>query len=124
VDFDDVAPSGETFRGEVEAVDAERQILKNKVAVGWNLEAALEAVAFAEEFAAGGESGAFWIVHFEMKFAAETLGARRGPRGETEEASQQVEARDTDWGPSSVHCKNNVIPGVSIDRARARAFPR
>ena len=124
MDFDDVAPSGETFRGEVEAVDAERQILKNKVAVGWNLEAALEAVAFAEEFAAGGESGAFWIVDFEMKFAAETLGARRGPRGETEKASQQVEARDTDWGPSSVHCKNSVIPGVSIHRERARVFPR
>jgi len=32
-------PSGETLRGEVESVDAERQILKNKVAVGWNLEA-------------------------------------------------------------------------------------
>lgn len=108
MDFDNVVPGGKTLRGEVEAVDAERQIQKNEAAVGWNLEAALEGVAVAEEFAAGGESGAFWIVHFEMEFAAETLGARRGPRGETEEASQQVEARDTDWGPSSVHCKNNM----------------
>ena len=108
MDFDDVAPSGETFRGEVEAVDAERQILKNEVAVGWNLEAAPEAVAFAEEFAAGGESGAFWIVHFEMEFAAEALGTRRDSRCEAEYARQQAEARETDWGRSSVHRKNDM----------------
>jgi len=45
---------------------------------------ALEAVAFAEEFAAGGESGAFWIVHFEMKFAAETLARAGVPRRDRE----------------------------------------
>jgi hypothetical protein len=79
--------------------------LKNEVAVGRNLEVALEAVAFAEEFAAGGESGTLWIAHFEMKFAAEALSARRGSRGEAEEASQKGEARERDLRPFSVHCK-------------------
>ena len=105
VDFDDVAPDGKAFGGEIEAVDAEGQVLKNEVAVGRNLEAALEVVAFTEEFAAGGESGAFWIAHFEVEFAAEALSARRGSRDAAESARQQAEAIEKDLGPFGVHCK-------------------
>jgi hypothetical protein len=75
------------------------------MAVRGNLKPALKAVGFAEEFATGGEGGAFWIAHFEMKFAAEALSARRGSRGEAEEASQKGEAREKDLRPFSVHCK-------------------
>jgi hypothetical protein len=74
------------------------------VAVGRNLEVALEAIAFAEKFAAGSKSGAFRIAHFEMEFAAEALGARGGCRGETESAREQADARETDSAPFSVHC--------------------
>ena len=113
VDFDDVAPGGETFRGEIQAVDAERKVMENVVAVCRNLEAALEAVAFAEEFATGGEAGAFRIADFKMEFAAQALRARRASRGEAEKAGQEGEAIDKDLGPFTVHCKKAyVIPGV------------
>jgi len=39
------------------------------------LETALEAVAFAEEFAFGGEAGTLRIADFEVEFSAEALGA-------------------------------------------------
>ena len=105
VDFDYVAPDGEAFGGEVETVEAEGQVLKNDVAVGGNLEAALKTVAFAEKFAASGESGALRIADFEMEFAAEALGACGDSRGQAEEAGQQGEA---DLRPLSVHCNKSM----------------
>jgi hypothetical protein len=92
VDFDDVAPGGESFGGEAEAIDAEWQILKNEVAVGRNLETALEVVSCAEEFAFGGEAGTFRIADFEMEFTAEALGARGHRRDKAEERGQGSEA--------------------------------
>ena len=122
VNFDDFAPRGKTFRGEVEAVDAERQILKNEAAVGRNLKTALEMVAFAEKFAPGGERRALWIANFEMNFAAQPLGVSRGCPSEAEEANQQ---RDAELEPFSVHRdKESAIFEASIERGRSRIFPR
>jgi len=84
VDFDDVAPSGETFRGEVEAVDAERQILKNEVGRLLESGSGARSRCFAEEFAAAARVEPFGSCTFEMKFAAETLGVRRAPRRDRE----------------------------------------
>jgi len=91
VDFDEVAPGGETFGGKIEAIDAEGQVLKDEMPVRGNLEAALEVVAFAEKFALGSKAGAFWVADFEMKFAAEALGAGGHGRHEAEEADQERE---------------------------------
>jgi hypothetical protein len=102
VNFDDIAPCGETFRSEVEAVDAERQILKDEAAVGGNLKTALEAVAFAEQFALGRECRALWIADFKMKFATQPLGVRRDSRCEAEDAGKK---RDAELEPFSVHCE-------------------
>ena len=96
MDLDNVTPGGEACSGEVEAIDAERKILKNDVAVRGNLKTALEAVAFAEEFATGSEGRAFWIAELEMEFTAEALGARGDSGGEAEETGQQAEAGETD----------------------------
>jgi hypothetical protein len=50
---------------------------------------------------------------------------RRGSRGEAEEAGQQAEAIEKDLRPFGVHCEREyAMPGDSIDRARARVFPR
>jgi len=103
VDFDDVAPDGKTFGGEIEAIDAEGEILNDEVSVRGNLEAALEVVAFAEEFTFGGKAGAFGIADFEMDFAAKALGARWDRRGEQEQACQQVQARDKRLEAIGVH---------------------
>jgi len=104
-DFDDVAPGGETFSGEIKAIDSEGQVLKDEVSVGGNLESALEAVAFAEEATFGGEAGAFWVADFETEFAAEALGAGRDSGGEPEDACEEREACETEFGPLCVHCK-------------------
>jgi len=122
MDFQDVAPGGKTFGGETESIDAEGKILKDEVAVGGNLEAALETVAFTEKFTASSEACAFWIAYFDMKLTAETLGARGDSGGEEEQACQQT---DADMGPFSVHCQEKyATPSVSIWLARARVFPR
>jgi hypothetical protein len=104
VDFNYIAPGGETFGGKIETVDTERKILKNEVAVGGNLEAALEAVAFAEEFAAGGEAGPLGIADFEMNFATEALGVRGEAGGEKEETCQHRQAREKSLEATSDHC--------------------
>src|SRR6266702_6852028 len=112
MDFNDVAPGGEAFGGDVKAVDAEGQVLQNEVSVGGNLEFALEAVALAEKFAAGGKRGTFGIADFEVEFATKALRARGDRRGEAEEASQGKEA---DLLRFCVHFqKKYAIPGVSI----------
>lgn len=92
VDFDDIAPGGETFGGQVEAIDAKGQILKDDVAIRGNLELALETVALAEEFTLGSETGAFWIAYFEMEFATEALGAGGCRRGKAVKAGEEREA--------------------------------
>ena len=72
--------------------------------VGGDLEFALEAVAFAEEFATRRQRGAFWIADFEMEFAAEALGARGDSGSEEEQACQQGQAGEKNLDTFSVHC--------------------
>lgn len=116
VDFDHVAPGGKTLGGEIEAVDAEGQVLKDEVAIRGNLELAPETVALAEEFAFGGKAGAFWIADFEMQFTTEALSAGGHRRGEAEERGQESEA---DWERFSRHYQEKyAIPDAWIWVAR------
>jgi hypothetical protein len=66
------------------------------MAVRGDLEFALEAIAFAEKFAAGSEGGTFGIADFEVEFAAKALGAHGDRGGEAEEAGQERE-EDSPW---------------------------
>ena len=89
VEFDQLAPIGETLSFHVEAIDTEGQILQDVMPVIGNLECALEAVSFAEKFAASGERGALGIADVEMKLAAQTLGTDHGRSGTKERGCEQ-----------------------------------
>ena len=106
VHFDDFAPCRKTFSGQVQAVNAKRQILKHVMSIVGNFKRALEAVAFAEEFAAGSDGCALGIMDVQMQLAAEALRTYRRAQCQAEEAEQQGQPIEPVARSGQRHCKN------------------
>src|SRR5262249_19495360 len=79
---DHVAPRGEAFGGQAEAIHTKRQILQDVVAVIGDLKAALKRVSFAEKFATRRNTGTLRIANVQMQFAAQALCTCRAHRNE------------------------------------------
>src|SRR5262249_40935838 len=73
-DFYQAAPGGETFRGNIQAINAKRKLGGGELAVGADRELLLKLIGFAEELARGGDALSLWVAYFDLQFAAFALG--------------------------------------------------
>jgi len=66
---------------QAQTVHAEGEILRNIPAVIANLEIQMELIAFAHQFPGRSQGGALRVMHFDLEFAAISLGGRRKRAG-------------------------------------------
>jgi hypothetical protein len=91
--IDQIAPGSESFGVDVEAIDAEREVLCGIAAILGDFEVAVELISLAEQFGVGGNGCAIGIVDLDAQFSADALGME-GAGGEKNGQAKEYRVSD------------------------------